>query len=298
MSARGVIAVTMVAACYSPARESECKARCDDGVSCPIGLVCGGDRMCKLAAHADCNNVAGIDASVPSPDASPLNEGLVGWWRLDESPDARTANDSTGNASPGMVLSNTNFATGHIGNAAVFLGSGCGVILGNDAQVNNLQGLTIAAWINPTAGGANMRPIVVKEPSQTSQPGRWELYLDTASNGCTGDAGCLTFRKGFTNTDLFVENGTSIVATGLWQHVAVTWDGSNLASHAHLYKDGVELFDTTAVNGIGNVEPDDGFDMILGDTGDFALPYGGAIDDVRIYNRVLSTTELGVLAAE
>src|SRR5262252_9436276 len=103
-------AVAVVAACYAPAAEQSCTLTCEVGASCPGGLVCGMDGMCKRDGDADCRPDAGVDIGV---DAGFPNAGLVAWWKLDEGNNL-FAGDSSGHAQTGKIHTTINWITGHI----------------------------------------------------------------------------------------------------------------------------------------------------------------------------------------
>jgi hypothetical protein len=74
----------------------------------------------------------------------------------------------------------------------------------------------------------------------------------------------------------------------IWQHVAVTYDGATWS----FYLTGKLGASSTAASA-----PAAGTNLYLGYTpwGTAYYPFGGLIDDVRIYNRVLSAAEVSAL---
>jgi hypothetical protein len=79
--------------------------------------------------------------------------------------------------------------------------------------------------------------------------------------------------------------GTAALPTGAWTHLAVTYDGANM----RLYVNGV-LVRTTAR--AGAMIATDGVLHIGGNQvwgGEF---FGGVMDEIRIYNRALSVSEI------
>jgi len=96
-------------------------------------------------------------------------------------------------------------------------------------------------------------------------------------------------------------NPSRISTTGVdlnrWQHVAATWDGSTLGSNIHLYVDGVPA-DGAAVNGSGTPIDDSGSPLTVGNrAGDLARGFAGDIDDVQVYDRILTASEIRDLAS-
>jgi hypothetical protein len=109
-------------------------------------------------------------------------------------------------------------------------------------------------------------------------------------------------------TDLWVlgvENGSSTFAVdstiedGEWHHVTVTRSGTT----GRLYLDGTQLGDPITVNGATlDIDPDG---LIFGQDQDEVggafeadEAWAGAMDNLRIYNRALSASEVELVAAE
>ena len=86
---------------------------------------------------------------------------------------------------------------------------------------------------------------------------------------------------------------TGSLVADVWQHVAVTWGGKPATTDVHLYVDGDEI--TAMANssdGTGTFEPDAANPLTLGNEVDHTRGFGGSIDDVRIYKRVLTAAEI------
>jgi Concanavalin A-like lectin/glucanases superfamily len=78
--------------------------------------------------------------------------------------------------------------------------------------------------------------------------------------------------------------GTAMLATGVWTHIAATYDGANL----RFYVNGA-LVATKAQTGA--MAPSTG-PLWIGNNTVYNEPYSGLIDEVRVYNRALSATEI------
>ena len=84
------------------------------------------------------------------------------------------------------------------------------------------------------------------------------------------------------------------ISAGTWSHVAITYDGTG-PSGTKMFVNGEEKPVTnTAYHGGGSASGDD---FAIGiSASDFATaPYGGEIDEVLIYNRALTSTEIEYL---
>ena len=189
--------------------------------------------------------------------------GLKGNWRLDETNGSTTV-DVSGNSNTGTLVnfsSGNPWTTGKLGNALTFDGVNDYVTIPTISVATNI---TVSAWVkSPTLGtfGSNMF-IVSKSPVNTN----WNLFLE---------AGSLIWRS--TN-----QITTSRPSSNVWHHIAATQ--ANTA--AKIYVDGVQIQSGT-MNAIAN----GGGAILIGQYG-AGYFFNGLIDEVRIYNRVLSGAEI------
>jgi fibronectin type 3 domain-containing protein len=206
----------------------------------------------------------------------------VGQWKLDEGTGSTSA-DASGHGAT-ATLSGATWVAGRVGpNAlnypvatATANASGAGAL----ADLY-LTGLTVSAWIKPiSAGGGGKGRIVDKD--------FWFFYLETPSS--------IGFKADQFATATAGRISTSNLTLNTWQHVTATWDGSTSAANIHLYINGV-LRDGTATNGAGAPSSDAAEALTIGNRiSDLARRFDGSIDEVRVYNRVLTLTEIQALA--
>jgi hypothetical protein len=212
-------------------------------------------------------------------------DGLVGWWKLDES-SGTVAADSVG-ASPGNLVGHaTGFSwiTGRVGNALSLAGGGNYINLdGSPLAVTN--NFTIAAWINP------------REVTQS-------LGVFFALRSRYAESGIRLAING--RSDLFIEGQTATgwrqiyhalgrIQYNTWQHIVVVYDKSTFA----VYINGERFTPAHGSNGSW------GSDLVMkpsgvtrfGAEGGSVADYffDGWIDDVRLYQRTLSPTEVMAL---
>jgi hypothetical protein len=208
---------------------------------------------------------------------------LVGWWKFDEG-SGTIVYDSAHNNN-GTVYGAA-WTTGRIIGALNFDGSNDYVeIPDSDDSLDITSQMTITAWIKPM-NNEWAYCIAAKQPSGSAtddSPGNYEFlvagsYLDFWYQ--TDASGAFTLYE-----------STSLVTLGEWQHVAITLKAGD---KVRLYING-ELAGIPAqmdTFGFVNDEP-----LRIGriKTDDDAYWFLGGIDDVRIYNRALSDTEIGQL---
>ena len=181
----------------------------------------------------------------------------------------------------GGAYSNMPFVAGKLGKAASFDGHGY-VNGGKVLSFNYLDPVTFAAWIYPTAANG----AILSSVEDVHEGTGYGLYLRD---------GKLTYHFTVRWTDLGMRLETQLPLTlNRWHHVAFTYDGEKKPSGARFYVDGVAqetkvLFDSM-VWPLGDPQP---FRIGAGEGPEDG--FHGAIEDVRIYNRALSSEEAAVL---
>src|SRR4029077_3673769 len=197
----------------------------------------------------------------------------VAYWKFDEG-SGTSASDSSGNGYAGTLVNSPTWTIGKINGALNFDGSN--YVSGSGPNIANGP-FSISAWV------------------KTSYPGSDEQYFSIGSNGAADQAihlritSNMSVRFGMWTDDL---DTTLTDITNRWTNLVVTLDSSKLQS---VYQDGV-LKATRTANSfyIGDTSWNIGR-WIAGaviDVGDY---FNGSIDDVRIYNRSLSGTEIQTL---
>jgi hypothetical protein len=185
---------------------------------------------------------------------------------------------------------NTCWTAGHINNALQFDGINDYVQITDYKGITGSHARTCAAWIKATSSGQSQIAISWggPDPAQTWYFGG----IFTAPN----------------TTELAIGiGGSSYIKCSAapfddqWHHLAVVLpdDGSPITSEIKLYMDGQLRTDTTIVNGNTTVNTSGIRDVYLGVYTGGSTPtmfFKGLLDDVRIYNYVLSDTEIAILA--
>jgi hypothetical protein len=133
--------------------------------------------------------------------------------------------------------------------------------------------MTLEAWVRPSALGASAwRCLLFKEQTGNMV---YSLYAHQ------GAAPLAQVFVGSTERNVV---GTSALALNAWSHLAATYDGSSL----RLYVNGV-LVQSLAVSG---AIPTSTGVLHLGGNAVWGERFAGLLDDVRIYNRALSGTQI------
>jgi Domain of unknown function (DUF4082)/Concanavalin A-like lectin/glucanases superfamily/Fibronectin type III domain/Viral BACON domain/Bacterial Ig domain len=212
-------------------------------------------------------NTVAVTLTVGQPSTN-----LVGAWGFDET-SGTTATDASGRGNTGTLNGPTRSTAGKFGGALNFDGVNDWVTV-QDANVLDLTtGMTMEAWVQPTLLGALWRTVMLKEQAGDL------IYALYAANGNSRAATHI-----FTNNDRGI-NGTTATPLNAWTHLASTYDGTTL----RLYVNGTQVA-TRAINGA--IRTSTGALRIGGNSIWNDEWFAGLIDEVRLYNRALSATEI------
>src|SRR4051812_19649231 len=199
------------------------------------------------------------------------SSGLVAAYGFNEG-SGTTVTDISGNGNNGTVT-NTSWSTGgKFGGALSFDGTSSWVAIANSTSLNLTTGMTLEAWVNPSATGSLWRTTILKEQSGGLA---YALYANTDTNRPSGHV--------YVSSE-FDTRGTAAVALNAWTHLASTYDGTTL----RIFVNGVQASSTTVG---GNIKTSTGV-LRIGGNSIWGEYFRGLIDEVRIYNRALSAAEI------
>ncbi|MFQ6036183.1 MAG: LamG domain-containing protein, partial [Sedimentisphaerales bacterium] len=214
----------------------------------------------------------------PGPGGVP---SLVGHWKMDDNAADTTVLDSSGRGNHGTAQRNTSALStiGIIDGALTFDGTSDYIDCGSSAILQQKQTLTVSAWINGSSFAKPMNMIVCGDKRNLDFC--WGLRIDNSV------------------AKFFVRAGSYYAATGptvsdnQWYHVVGVWDRNGGPNNLRIYVDG-------SLEGTATVNADMDADTVYVTIGRLYYPtvnqyFDGLIDDVRIYNRVLSDTEIAAL---
>jgi len=227
--------------------------------------------------------VASIQVASAQVCATPPS-GLVSWWAGEGNADDRTGLNN------GAIQGGVTFAPGMVGQAfSMHAGVDTVKIPASASRdVGAGAGLTIEAWVNPRDLGRR-NPLVEWNHGGTNFI-EWGVHMWLIQ---TSDFGLPNPRL-FANlaeadgTPHYVLGNTPLLQTGVWHHVAVTYDKAS--GQARLFLDGA----LDAEVAVGTIEPETSYDLFLGSrpAGDSAMSHDGLLDEVSIYNRALTSDEI------
>ena len=188
--------------------------------------------------------------------------------------------DASGYYNNGMAVGAPSYSTGHVSQASAIALDGTNSYIQLPANIAKGSAFTFAAWVYWN-GGANWQRIFDFGSPSTSQSGPSQYMFLTPNSGSN-----LRFAINNGSGEQIVQ--TSALASGSWQHVAVTLNGST----AVLYVNGAQVVSGSATNSPSAFSPIKNY---LGKS-QFADPlFNGKLDEVEIADYAMSATQIAVL---
>ncbi|MBP9758376.1 prepilin-type N-terminal cleavage/methylation domain-containing protein [Candidatus Dojkabacteria bacterium] len=267
-------------------------------VSCPVGsisldeLISGG----YLSAIPVDENIAGekttgyvIDynadtfalevstevVSTPTPD---IVTGLMGWWKMDEA-SWGTVTDSSGNGNNGTTVNGASIVGGKYGNGGNFVrASSQRVIIPDNSALEGFGTMSVSAWVN----AASNPPDTTTHTILAKGDNTYRLYV--------GWPKTYTFDMDTPGGICYTDSGVQMNSTVGWVNVVGTYNGAN----CKIYING-ELKATYPISPGGAVLTNN-YELWFGNNSQYTFrSWDGKMDDIRIYNRALSDTEVQAL---
>jgi hypothetical protein len=201
----------------------------------------------------------------------PPSAGLVAAYGFEETT-GNTVQDASGTGNTGTVAGATRVTTGRNGRALSFNGSGDNVLIPDAPSLRLASQMTLEAWVYPATLGSQWRTVMLKEQTGGAAYG---LYANT--NGKRPEA------VAWVPAEL-ESRGTASLATNAWTHLAATYDGTTL----RFFINGAQV---STKAGAGRLVAATG-PLRLGGNSVWGEWFSGRLDDVRVYDRVLSASQI------
>jgi len=222
-----------------------------------------------------------------SHTSNTLLNGLIAYWKMDEASWNGISGevvDSSVNGNNGTAENGATTTAGKFNNGGIFDGINDDVNAGNTTSLQFSGSFTVSLWVKTTGlNSTTQSKLIGKETWSTTG---WHLgdhgnystnvffrVLPAGSGGSCG-TGMACFAR-------------SLLNNGTWHLVTGIYNGSNVI----LYLDGLQKDSRSATSFTGSTAANLLIGQFLGSAG------GGLVDDVRIYNRVITSTELADLAS-
>lgn len=238
-----------------------------------------------FTANNGVTNSVSLTVVVNSFISGGVTNGLLGWWKMDET-GGTIAYDSSGNGANATVHGGS-FTAGYLSNALHLTGGT------NNASFTSVDAsqTTVAAWVRVDSNGGSSFPRILVTPGCY-----FNFRFDGSANNNALDFATTTTANGSTVNGEWVAPPNSI-GTGSWYHVAVSYDKGSTGNVPALYVNGVKMSLTTLTSPAA-APPSYAGTTYIGNRLDLTRGWDGLIDDLRIYNRLLNDIEVQSLAGE
>jgi hypothetical protein len=204
--------------------------------------------------------------------ASNLASGLMARWDFNELRGTVSA-DSSGNGNTG-TLHNAYWTSNVCGACISLSGSNSYVSAAESSSLEEGSQMTVSMWLRPNSNG-NV------DPRTISKLYSWDIKLNGSNRAPQFSAGGL---YGLLNYSL---------ALNQWQHVVFTFSSGALKG----YVNGKPVTFAANTFAAGSTLPLQMYGLYLGTDPSRSSSYKGYMDDVRIYNRILSDADVATLYA-
>ena len=227
------------------------------------------------------STVSSSSVGVTVTNATTTTTNLVGYWTFDTAQvSGTTAIDSSG-AGNGGTLQGTPLppiTPGKVGQAVILTNISQSVSVADSATLNLRGPFTVASWVNFSAlPGPGKYPNVVAKLS--SPAGYYGYGMFWNGSGVAGIIG--------PGSSTWYTTSPYVPTAGVWNHYVTVFDGTNL----RLYVNGTQ-YSQVAATAPGSTAT---IPIKMGPHYSNPSAYGvinGMLDDVRIYGRALSATEV------
>ncbi len=232
-----------------------------------------------------------------------LSNGLVGYWKMDENtwgtPDCSTniVLDSSGNSNNGKACPNasgpTGAAAGKFGNGGLFDGSNDYVDTGTSYESTFQDSYTFAFWTKPTDGHPAATQILAGTNPATNNIVK--IFLNTD--------GTLAYQYQNNSIGTVAQTASAVFSDGpqsSWTHIAIVADANiNGIGGLKIYVngqsatlDGAATGDTSGITFSTYTNSNNFYFGARNSNGSPQNYYAGSFDDLRIYKRALSSSDV------
>ena len=231
---------------------------------------------------------------VPVPPSSQVAavsdfaDALVVHYTFDEG-SGTTAGESSGNGNTGTLTNGPVWVEGKVGSGALsFDGTNDYINAGTGANITGA--ITVSAWFKKMINSGGSKTLVARGTILgTPSAEQYALFFPSY------DITIPRFSVSNGTTRIVSVAPASSVPNGVWNHIVGTYNG---ADTTRLYVNGTQVdTDTTASFGLLNSTPNPNALGIGAIQNGAAGWFNGPLDDVRIYNRALSVSEVSDLYA-
>jgi len=223
-------------------------------------------------------------------DSASIDVDLTGHWKMNDDAADKIVADSSAENNDGASIQNTEDidTTGKIDGALTFNGSSDKITIGNGTEYDfeRTDSFSFAFWAKPTSGSGQMYTVLNNlKIIDSSERG----YNVTLPKGGTGVG--FNLISAWSSKNLIAAWADNCITPDDWNFVVVTYDGSLSVSGVKIYVNGISqdletVYDAlTATTKSGEV-------LTIGARQYGNYFYKGAIDNVMVFERELSQTDV------
>lgn len=227
-----------------------------------------------------------------------LTNGLVLWLTFDGN-DLRWISGVTAtnfDRSPSQLLgamtaaSRSNCVPGVLGQAYRF--TGASLTVKSNAAINDLKfgaGMTLSFWVNPSMNSAGNNTGITSgaiiQKQGAANFGSWniQLYNNTDAMDFQAD------ETGGSFPDYWIRFPHALQQTNKWNHFVFQWDGGTNTTNVAMWCNGNYIYGRSKLASLGTAFTSDAANNLT------AGLNGVALDDIRLWNRLLTTDEIALL---
>jgi uncharacterized protein (TIGR02145 family) len=218
------------------------------------------------AGLAGAKTAHGVSAAFGGASDKWLTDGLVGYWKMDESATTSGAFDTSGNGNIGTYIDSASTTAGKFGNGGVFDGDGDYISI-SSPNIGQPGDYTISAWVK-TANSTCCTSGIYAIFCVNSYDPDFAMYNQQP----------LVYDNGY-----IYSSGSGTISDGEWHHVVFSRSGGTVSFYIDGESDGTgnhsATFPVVSQLRIGFNNHNEDY-------------WNGNIDEVRIYNRALAPDEV------
>ncbi len=230
---------------------------------------------------------------LPKPDGSPegcLIASLTGCWLMNEGSGDRVF-DFSGNRNPGNITGAT-WGSGKFGSALNYDGTSDEVNFGDVLDNILTTGFTFSIWLNIGSNTGGPVRYILNKSNGLSSGGGFMLAQGGTSLGQNKIG--IWLLDGSAPSPSFLTSATLPLNQDV--HLAATWDGTTASGSIKIYFNGAEQAGTES--NYGTTPITNNLDLRIGPENGGTLTVIGTVDNLNIFNRALSASEIALLYRE
>lgn len=212
-----------------------------------------------------------------------VTNGLVGHWGLDAGT-GTVAYDLSGNGDNGTLVNNPVWQTGSsckVGNCLEFNGSNTYITVNGSPALNTPTAVTVSAWVYPLSfGGGTYNRWLIMDNNWGGSNTSFRIFVNAS--------GTVTFET-YNGTSVVDANSVGFLKLNAWNFVVATYDSALGSDNQKIYINGT--LDPGMATQSGDLAGN-GQMFYVGGRGSNYDVLNGSLDDVRLYDRALSASEV------